>query len=124
MMDWMNGREGQFVLIIGQVQLRITLTTGTRVRIWNNCAARYLRLAMPGCQWVLLGTDGGLLEQAQAPMDEVFLAPAERVEVMVLTEGDLQGELLNRYYDREKMMVQEPQIGRASCRERVESTGV
>src|SRR5690625_5502242 len=35
MMDWMNGREGQFVLINGQLQPRITLTTGTRVRIWN-----------------------------------------------------------------------------------------
>src|SRR5690625_7564328 len=78
---------------------------------------------MPGCQWVLLGTDGGLLEQAQAPMDEVFLAPAERVEVMVLTEGDLQGELLNRYYDREKMMVQEPQTDQVIAHMSVKASG-
>ena len=123
MMDWMNGREGQFVLINGQLRPRITLTTGTRVRIWNNCSSRYLRLAVPGCQWVLLGTDGGLLEQAQAPMDEVFLAPAERVEVMVLTEGNLQGELLNRYYDRAKMMVQEPHTDTVLAHMAVEAKG-
>src|SRR5690625_7380 len=122
-MDAMNRQEEQVGLINGQLQPRITLTTGTRVRIWNNCAARYLRLAMPGCQWVLLGTDGGLLEQAQAPMGEVFLAPAERVEVMVLTEGDLQGELLNRYYDREKMMVQEPQTDQVIAHMSVKASG-
>lgn len=107
MLDWMNGREGQFVLINGQHQPNITLTTHTRLRIWNNCAARYLRLAIPGCQWQLVGTDGGLLEEAQAPVEEILLAPAERVEVLLIAQDGGRKTLLSRYYDREKMMVVE-----------------
>lgn len=104
MMDWMDGREGQFVLINGQREPDITVGTRTRVRIWNNCAARYLQLAIPGCQWQLLGTDGGLLEHAQPAVDTLFLAPAERVEVLVLASRDEQTQLISRYYDRSKMM--------------------
>lgn len=110
MLDWMNGREGQFVLINGQRQPDITLTTHTRLRIWNSCAARYLRLAIPGCQWQLLGTDGGLLETAQAPVEELFIAPAERVEVVLIANEASSKTLINRYYDREKMMVEEDAV--------------
>lgn len=107
MMDWMDGREGQFVLINGQRDPAITVSTRTRIRVWNNCAARYLQLVVPGCQWQLLGTDGGLLEHAQPPTDTLFLAPAERVEVLLLAPADMQVELLSRYYDRSKMMVRD-----------------
>lgn len=108
MMDWMNGREGQFVLINGQLQPTITLTTGTRIRIWNNCSARYLRLALPNCQWIVLGTDGGLLEAPRPPQKELFLAPAERIEVVLVSAQEQQAQLVSHYYDRQKMMVSEP----------------
>lgn len=109
-MDWMNGREGQFVLINGQLNPHITVDAQTRIRIWNNCAARYLKLALADCQWMLLGTDGGLLETAQGPFDEIFLAPAERVEVMLVAKAATTSTLSTRYYNREKMMVDEPAV--------------
>ncbi len=108
MLDWMNGREGQFVMINGQYQPQISVSNGQRLRIWNACAARYLTLAIPGCQWIVLGTDGGLLESPTAPVDNIMLAPAERVEVMLVASKLVQGELISVYYNREKMMVQEP----------------
>ena len=107
MMDWMDGREGQFVLINGQRNPTIRVGTATRVRIWNNCAARYLQLEIPGCQWRLLGTDGGLLERVQAPVNTLFLAPAERAEVLITAPTDMQAPLISRYYDRSKMMMRE-----------------
>lgn len=110
MLDWMNGREGQFVLINGQLQPKISLSTHTRLRIWNSCAARYLRLAIPNAKWLLIGTDGGLLEQAQGPLDELFIAPAERVEAILIADQSSQSPLISHYYNREKMMVEEPAI--------------
>lgn len=110
MLDWMNGREGQFVLINGQLQPKINLSTHTRLRIWNSCAARYLRLAIPQAKWLLIGTDGGLLEQAQGPLDELFIAPAERVEAILIADRSVQSPLMSQYYDREKMMVKEPAV--------------
>lgn len=121
MLDWMNGREGQFVLINGQLQPNINITTHTRLRIWNNCAARYLHLAIPGCQWQLVGTDGGLLENAQAPVDEILLAPAERVEVLLIANDTSRKTLVSRYYDREKMMVEEDAVDLALAQIMIES---
>ncbi len=48
--DWMNGREGQFVLINGAYRPKITIAGRQRLRIWNVCSARYLRLAIPRIQ--------------------------------------------------------------------------
>lgn len=106
-LDWMNGREGEIVLINGQYQPTIHIQNQQRIRIWNITSARYLRLKIAGVKWVVLGTEGGLLESPLPPQDELFLAPAERMEVMVV--GDTQGEvaLQNVYYDRHKMMVKE-----------------
>lgn len=110
MLDWMNGREGQFVLINGQRNPTIKLNAQTRVRIWNNCSARYLHLSITDCQWMLLGTDGGLLEAPQGPFNELFLAPAERVEVLLIPSKKTTAPLINQYYNREKMMVDEPAV--------------
>ncbi|MBP6861453.1 MAG: multicopper oxidase family protein [Neisseriaceae bacterium] len=107
MLDWMNGREGQFVLVNGQREPKISLSGEHRVRIWNACAARYLRLHIPNCEFILLGTDGGLLEAPQAPVTELFLSPADRVEVVVRTRKPGTYALQSLYYDRSKMMVQE-----------------
>ncbi len=40
--DWLNGREGEFVLINGQFKPKIKLATNERIRIYNATAARYL----------------------------------------------------------------------------------
>ena len=41
MMDWMNGREGQFVLVNGARRPRIDVAGDERWRVWNACSARY-----------------------------------------------------------------------------------
>lgn len=107
MLDWMNGREGQFVLVNGQREPKINISGEHRVRIWNACAARYLRLHIPNCEFILLGTDGGLLAAPQAPVTELFLSPADRVEVVVRTRQPGTYALQSLYYDRSKMMVKE-----------------
>ena len=58
-----------------------------RFRVLNAGNARNFRLAFrrddgAPVPFLLLGTDGGLLEQAQ-PCTEVFLSPAERIDVLV-----------------------------------------
>lgn len=101
MMDWMNGREGQFVLINGQRRPSITVHAPQRWRLWNACSARYLNLA--GVPMVLVGTDGGLLTQPQ-PIDTLLLAPGERAEVVVIPPpGMHQVTLKALAYERGKM---------------------
>lgn len=80
MMDWMNGREGQFVLVNGQYQPTLTVDKPHRWRLWNACNARYLHIT--GVPMTLVGTDGGLLGTPQK-IDTLLLAPGERVEVVV-----------------------------------------
>ena len=62
--DWLNGREGEFVLINGQFKPKIKLATNERIRIYNATAARYLNLRIQGAKFILVGTDGGLIEKA------------------------------------------------------------
>ena len=84
-MDWQNGREGNYALVNGQYQPVLTIKPGQsqRWRILNATNARYLRLALTGHTMTLIGTDGGLLSAPVPGLDEILLAPAERVEVVV-----------------------------------------
>ncbi|GHC35868.1 oxidoreductase [Alcaligenes pakistanensis] len=105
--DWMNGREGQFVLLNGQREPHIQTSTGERIRVWNSCSARYLNLHIPGARLLQVGTDGGLLEQVRPAVTSILLAPAERVEFFIQADKDLSTTLQALYYDRQKMMVQD-----------------
>jgi len=84
-MDWQTGREGNYVLVNGQYQPVLTIKPGQsqRWRVLNATNARYLRLALTGYTLTLIGTDGGLLGSPVPGLDEILLAPAERVEVIV-----------------------------------------
>ncbi|MFQ6342584.1 multicopper oxidase CueO [Campylobacter sp. VTCC 70190] len=104
--DWLNGREGEWVLINGQFQPKIKLATNERVRIYNATAARYLNLRIKGAKFILVGTEGGLIEKPVLK-DELFLSPASRVEVLIESEKDGELKLESVYYDRDKMMVKE-----------------
>ena len=81
--DWIDGREGNFLLVNGQYQPQIALPPGgqARWRVLNATAARVIRLSLPGGRLTLVGTDGGLLE---APVEgkDWLLAPGERVELV------------------------------------------
>lgn len=104
--DWLNGREGEFVLINGQFKPKIKLATNERIRIYNATAARYLNLRIQGAKFILVGTDGGLIEKA-IYKEELFLSPASRVEVLIDAPKDGEFRLESAYYDRDKMMVKE-----------------
>ncbi|MEO6353605.1 MAG: multicopper oxidase family protein [Burkholderiaceae bacterium] len=88
--DVMNGREGQFALVNAQRQptLLFGRSGRERWRIWNANSARYLRLVLPGAGLTLVGTDGGLLEHPITGLTELFLAPAQRVEIIVDADGN------------------------------------
>ncbi len=102
--DWMDGREGQFVLINGQYRPRIRVTGAQRIRIWNACNARILNLSLPGCRFMVVGTDGGLLPTPAAPVERLLIAPGERYEVMMQTDSPLNATLLNLPFDRHKLL--------------------
>ncbi|TDJ82137.1 multicopper oxidase family protein [Campylobacter volucris] len=103
--DWLNGREGNLVLINGQLKPKITINEMQRIRIYNLCSARYLNLRIKNAQFILVGTGGGLIEKG-VEFEELFLAPASRIEVLIkANKGDYQLESL--YYNRDKMLIQE-----------------
>lgn len=105
MMDWMNGREGQFVLLNGARQPRFEIVRDERWRVWNGCNARYLQLAFDdGRAFAQVGTDGGLLGAPREGVTALLLAPGERAELIVRAGQRASGvALVAAQYDRRKM---------------------
>jgi len=100
--EWIDGREGRFVLINGALMPQITLEGTVRVRVWNCCSARYLKLAVPGARLTQVGSDGGLLARPLPEKESLLLAPGQRAELIVTgQDGDYSLALLP--YDRHKM---------------------
>lgn len=109
LIDWLNGREGNTILINGQHLPKITLDKAQRIRIYNFCSARYLNLKIENAEFILVGTDGGLIE-APIIQKELFLSPASRAEVIIKPKNKGTFKLFTTYYDRDKMMVQEEKL--------------
>jgi bilirubin oxidase len=86
--DFENGREGDLVFVNGAIRPTVTIRPGEvqRWRIINASAARVYRLALPGHTLLHVGTDGGLFERP-VERDEITVAAAERVEVLVRGTG-------------------------------------
>lgn len=103
--DWLNGREGEIVLINGQLKPKITINA-ERIRIYNFCSARYLNLKIQNAKFILVGTDGGLIEKP-IEQEELFLSPASRVEVLIKADKLGEFKLESLYYDRDKMLIKE-----------------
>jgi FtsP/CotA-like multicopper oxidase with cupredoxin domain len=82
--DFENGREGDVLFVNGDVMPMLEIRPGEiqRWRIINASAGRYYRLALSGHEVVQVGTEGGLFERP-VPLDEILLAVAERVELLV-----------------------------------------
>lgn len=53
-----------------------------RFRIVDGANARFFNLTIPGVKTWVIGTDGGLLDKP-VPVDNIFLAPGERADVIV-----------------------------------------
>lgn len=83
-MDRMLGREGDLVLVNGQVAPTLRLAPGERERwrIVNACVARYLKLQLDGQHLQLLGMDSGRSVNPQE-VTEVVLTPGNRADLLV-----------------------------------------
>ncbi|TFD44681.1 multicopper oxidase family protein [Cryobacterium sp. TMT1-2-1] len=99
-MEQMLGREGELVLVNGQVNPRMSARPAERERwrIVNACVSRYLRLRLDGQRMQLLGIDSGRFG-APETVDEIVLAPGNRADLLV-TMADGTAVLETLPYDR------------------------
>lgn len=84
----MAGRQGELVLLNGQLQPRIDLGAGglERWRVVNACVSRFLRLQLDEHTLGFLGYDGQALT-APRQRDAVALAPGNRADLLVRARG-------------------------------------
>ncbi|CAN5859419.1 multicopper oxidase family protein [soil metagenome] len=87
-LDFENGREGDVIFVNGVVNPTLSIRPGEvqRWRVVNASAGRYYRLALPGHELLHVGSDGGLFERP-VRVNEILLASAERVELLVRGTG-------------------------------------
>ncbi|MBM7502808.1 multicopper oxidase family protein [Agromyces aurantiacus] len=86
----MLGREGELVLVNGQLGASIEAAPGDREhwRLVNACSSRHLRLQLDGQRMSLLGIDAGRYAEPRE-VEEVVLAPGNRAELIVTAvEGE------------------------------------
>jgi FtsP/CotA-like multicopper oxidase with cupredoxin domain len=81
------GRFGDVLLVNGEPDLSLTALLGEVVRFYltNTANTRVFKVALPGARMKLVGGDSGHFEHEQF-VDEVILAPSERVVVDVRFE--------------------------------------
>lgn len=100
----MMGREGELLLVNGQIRPTLSARPGERERwrVVNACTSRYLRLAAPGQEISVLGIDGGD-EGPPRPVKDVLLMPGNRADLLVLMQAG-SNELVTQGYDRGSAM--------------------
>src|SRR3954449_13219619 len=86
------GRFGNVLLVAGQPDLHLRAKSGEVVRLYftNTANTRVFKVKLPGARMKLVGGDSGRVEHERF-VEEVVLAPSERVIVDVLFEAP--GEL-------------------------------
>jgi FtsP/CotA-like multicopper oxidase with cupredoxin domain len=86
------GRFGNRLLVAGDSDLHLSFRAGEVVRLWltNTANTRVFNVTLPGAQMKLVGGDSGRVEYEEF-IEQVVLAPSERVVVDVLVESP--GEL-------------------------------
>jgi FtsP/CotA-like multicopper oxidase with cupredoxin domain len=79
------GRFGNVMLVAGEADLSLEAKRGEVVRFYftNTANTRVFNVTLPGAQMKLVGADAGHYEREEL-VDEVLLAPSERVVVDVL----------------------------------------
>ena len=82
------GRFGDVLLVGGEPDLSLTARRGEVVRLYltNTANTRVFKVALPGARMKLVGGDSGHVEHEQF-VDDVILAPSERVVVDVLFDA-------------------------------------
>jgi FtsP/CotA-like multicopper oxidase with cupredoxin domain len=96
------GRFGDVLLVNGETELSLTAQLGEVVRLYltNTANTRVFKVALPGARMKLVGGDSGHVEQEEF-VDDVVLAPSERVVVDVLF--DQAGELTLEHHTPERV---------------------
>jgi FtsP/CotA-like multicopper oxidase with cupredoxin domain len=81
------GRFGDVLLIAGETELSLAALRGEVVRFYltNTANTRVFKVALPGARMKLVGGDSGHVEHEEF-VDDVIIAPSERVIVDVLFE--------------------------------------
>ncbi len=84
MMDYMHGKEGNLVMVNGQVNPVLNIRPGQvqRWQIVNASNARFYKLSLEGHSLSLVGTDGGLLDKPYQ-LSSLLLSPGERADILV-----------------------------------------
>jgi FtsP/CotA-like multicopper oxidase with cupredoxin domain len=96
------GRFGNVMLVSGETDLALTASRGEVVRFFltNTANTRVFNVMLPGARMKLVGGDSGRHEREEY-MDEVLIAPSERVVVDVLFAQSGRMALVHRTPDRE-----------------------
>ena len=84
LLEKINGREGNTLLVNGQELPTIKVRSGIplRLRLVNISNTRFFNVAIPGHKLTRIGGDGGLLETPLYDLDSVLLVPGERADVV------------------------------------------
>ena len=96
------GRFGNVMLISGEADLSLTANRGEVVRLFltNTANTRVFNVTLPGARMKLVGADSGHYEREEY-VDEVLIAPSERVVVDALFDRPGELALVHRTPDRE-----------------------
>ena len=95
------GRFGNVMLVSGEPDLSLEAKRGEVVRFYftNTANTRVFNVTLPGAQMKLVGADAGHYEHEEL-VDEILLAPSERVVVDVLFAAAGELELEHKTPDR------------------------
>jgi FtsP/CotA-like multicopper oxidase with cupredoxin domain len=95
------GRFGNVMLVAGEPDLQLTAKQGEVVRLYltNTANTRVFNVTLPGARMKLVGADSGHYEHEEF-VEEVLLAPSERVVVDVLFDSPRELTLEHRTPDR------------------------
>jgi FtsP/CotA-like multicopper oxidase with cupredoxin domain len=96
------GRFGNVLLVAGEPDLRLSAKSGEVVRFFltNTANTRVFKVKLPGARMKLVGGDSGRVEHEQF-VEEVVVAPSERVVVDVLFEQP--GELALEHHTPDRV---------------------
>ncbi len=101
-MDYMRGKEGNIIMVNGQVNPKLTIRPGQvqRWKIVNGSNARFYKLSLEGHTLQVIGTEGGLLDKPYA-LSSIVFSPGERLDVLIKASQTKQNyRLLSLPYSR------------------------
>lgn len=127
--DRMLGREGDLVLVNGQLEPTVSVAPGgyEHWRVVNACCSRFMRLRLDGAELIQVAADVGPLAAPQQ-VDDVLLAPGNRADLLVRVPDAGRHRLVAEPVDRGEVGMGGMMGGRAGSTEtvtllHVEATG-